>query len=424
MFALIDCNNFFVSCERVFRPDLANTPVAVLSSNDGCVVARSSEVKALGVPMGAPLFKYKKVFTDNNITTFSGNFALYGNLSRRITDILTSVTPHIEVYSVDESFLEISTLNIANHREWANQIRTKILKEVGIPVSIGIAPTKTLAKLASEVAKKDLIHQGIFSFTDISEASSRHILQAVPVSDIWGIGRRLTPKLKAEGVHSALQLKELSPRRAQQLLSIKGRQTVAELNGTLCLPLERVGRQQKTIMRGRTFGEDTSQKDVVISAIATMASRASYALRDDRQATLCVSMLVETNRHHPGYKRWYRESHLHTPTTDTGLISSTLTNLLESVYNPVHKYHRVNVYLSNLLPNTYLQIDALNPVNDAYDASISRMQAIDAVNKRFGRNHVRYASEKLSSAWQPRKKRSSPNYIGNWNELPVARIVQ
>lgn len=423
MLALIDCNNFFVSCERLFRPDLATTPTAVLSSNDGCVVARSNEVKALGIPMGAPLFQYKQIFTDNAIAQFSANFELYGNISRRITNILTSVTPHIEVYSIDESFLELSTLHITNYRKWGSEVRARILKEVGIPVSIGIAPTKTLAKLASDLAKQDPLQQGVFSFADLSERSLYQVLHPIPVKRVWGIGRRLAPRLKAEGIHTTWQLAQLPPKRAQQLLSIRGRQTVAELNGTACFPLEKIGKKQKSIMRGRTFGEDTNEQHVIVAAIATMAARAAYTLREEHQAALCAQISIETSRHKLGYRHWHREVRFHTPTVDTGLITSALTQEFAKIYNPAFRYHRVNIYLTHLLPDTYLQIDGFYPNTTAYDASAARMKAIDVVNKRYGRDHLRYASEKLSSSWQPRRNLASPRYVTNWSELPVARIV-
>lgn len=424
MFALIDCNNFFVSCERLFRPDIMQTPAVVLSSNDGCVVSRSNEAKALGVPMGAPTFKYKHLFAEHAIAQFSANFELYGDISRRITNVLTAVTPHIEIYSIDESFLEVSSLHITNYRQWGNEVRTRILKEVGIPVSVGIAPTKTLAKLASDIAKQDPLQQGVFSFTNISEQSLHHVLQAVPIERVWGIGRRLAPKLKADGVHNTLQLAQLHPKRAQQLLSIRGRQTVAELNGTSCFPLEKVGKRQKSIMRGRTFGEDTNEQDVIVAAIATMTARAAYTLREERQATLCAQIFIETNRHKPGYQYWRQEIRFSTPTADTGLLTSALTQEFAQIYNPAFRYHRINVYLVSLLPDTYMQIDVLRPSTTTHDASSARMKALDTVNARYGRDHLRYASEKLSSSWQPRRNLASPRYVSNWAELPVARIVQ
>ncbi|HEY5667595.1 MAG TPA: hypothetical protein VIR03_00355, partial [Candidatus Saccharimonadales bacterium] len=230
IYALIDCNNFFVSCERIFRPDLEGKPVVVLSSNDGCAVARSNEAKRLGIPMGAPAFKYREIFDKYGIVRFSGNFELYGDVSKRITSLLTTITPRIEVYSVDESFLDITELPITDYEEWGKGVRAAILKYVGVPVSIGIARSKTLAKLAAEIPKKYEGYHGAFSFVGLTPSRREAAMRAMPIQDIWGVGWRLTPRLKAEGIQTAWDLANMRPQRAQQLIGIHGRQMVSELN--------------------------------------------------------------------------------------------------------------------------------------------------------------------------------------------------
>ena len=237
VFALIDCNNFFVSCERLFRPDLEGRPVVVLSSNDGCVVARSNEAKALDIPMAAAAFNYRHIFNQHKVQTFSANFEIYGDISRRITGLLTTITPKIEIYSVDESFLDISTLPIKDYGAWGRAVRASILKNIGVPVSIGIAPTKTLAKLASEVAKQNPEHEGAVNWVHAPEEWKRETLHNLPINKLWGVGWRLTPKLKAEGLSTALHLTQLRPQSAQQLMGIRCRQLVTELNVTACFPL-------------------------------------------------------------------------------------------------------------------------------------------------------------------------------------------
>lgn len=424
-FALIDCNNFFVSCERLFRPDLENKPVVVLSSNDGCVVARSNEAKALGIPMGAPAFKYKQIFDEHNIMKFSGSFELYGNISRRITNTLSEITPKIEVYSIDESFLDISSLSIINYRQWALQVRARILQEIGIPVSIGIAPSKTLAKLASEIAKQQPLHQGVFSFADIDQKASEAALASVDIKDIWGVGWRLEPRLKSEGIYNALQLSRMPPRRAQQLISITGRQMIAELNGISCFPLERTHKSQKSIMRGRTFGQDTNNKDAIESIIANMSARAAHRLREENQATCRAAFTIETSRHKPGYRRWHEEIFFDPPTTDTGQIIAGLCQKFSEVYEKGQPYHRLNVYLYDFMPAHYLQTDLIGTANvSLHSKAQARMKALDHINTRFGRGHMYYAAEDLNKTWQPRRKLTTPRYTSNWNELPVARIVQ
>ncbi len=417
IFALIDCNNFFVSCEKVFRPDLEGQPIVVLSSNDGCAVARSNEAKALGIPMGAPAFKYRQLFKDHQVMQFSANFELYGDISKRITMLLTSITPRIEVYSVDESFLDLSQLNIDDLTAWGKVVRQKILDWVGIPVSIGIAPTKTLAKLASDQAKKLPELGGVLHLT------SKKYLEQTPVQDIWGVGRRLAPRLKAEGIFSAWQLACCSPKRAQQLLGIHGRQMVAELNGTCCHPLQQEGKRQKSIARTRTFGEDTSKATVIEAALANFTAQACFRLRREGQLTRRAGFFLTTSRYKPGYKTWSREVQFSTPTADTGLILGSLTDLLVKVYNGSQLYHRAGVFLHDFIPAGSLQTDLLGYVDsELFDRATARMQAVDQVNNRWGKYTLRLAAEDLGNKWQPKHRLRSPRYVSQWDELPKVRI--
>lgn len=420
MFVLIDCNNFFVSCERVFRPDLEGKPVVVLSSNDGCAIARSNEVKALGVPMGAPAFKYRDLFQKHGVVQFSANFELYGNIARRITNILSDITPRIEVYSIDESFLDISELPIKDLNKWGIEVRERVLREVGVPVSIGIAPTKTIAKLASLIAKKDATLDGALTIT---EENREHYLTNFPIEDIWGVGWRLAPRLKAEGIATAWQLAEMRPQHAQQLMGITGRQMVAELNGTLCYPLHRLKSIRKSIMRGRTFGEDTREAHVIEAAITSLVSQAAFRLRSEGQAARKVALMLETNRHKPGYRRWYREIVLPSPTNDSGTLITTLVQEFMQIYNPQQSYHRANTFLHDFVPASRMQTDLLGTFDaNAHDRSMARMAAIDSINNRFGRKHIYYAAESLATSWQPKRQLRSPSYVSQWDELPVARI--
>lgn len=423
VFALIDCNNFFVSCERLFRPDLEGKPVVVLSSNDGCVVARSNEAKRLGIPMGAPAFKYKHVFNQHHVQTFSANFEIYGDISRRITGLLTTITPRIEIYSVDESFLDLSELPIQDYAAWGRVVRGSIMRSIGVPVSIGIAPSKTLAKLASEYAKQHDETGGVINWIDASAEWREQALLSMPIEEVWGVGWRLAPKLKAEGVSTALHLSQLRPQRASQLMGVHGRQMVAELNGTACLPLTREHRAAQSIMRGRTFGEDTNEAHVLESAIASMATRAAFALRQDGLLARRIGFFTETNRHKPGYRRWNEEIKLGQPTGDTGQIISLLVQRLGEIFSRAQNYHRLGVYLYDLVPETALQTDILGEVDtDSHDRSTARMQAVDAINQKHGRGKIRYASEDLASSWQPKHNIRSPRYVSNWDELPKARI--
>lgn len=423
MFALIDCNNFFASCERLFRPDLAQRPVIVLSSNDGCVIARSNEAKAAGVAMGAPIFQLRDICRAHNITQFSANFALYGNISRRITDLLSQICPRTEAYSIDESFLDISQLPITDYTTWAEHIRSRILKEIGIPVSIGVAPTKTLAKLASEIAKTSDRNRGTLYINPQLAAYETHLAQTA-LKDVWGVGRKLTPKLQAEGISNALQLSRLSPRRAQQLMGIGGRRLTEELRGISCLPLETTGKPQQSIMRGRTFGEDTTEPHVIESAIASLGARAAYHLRTSKQTAKRASILIETNRNKPGYRTWQQTARFHTPTNDTGVIIAALYDRFGQIYSSGQMYHRLNVLLHDLSPESYLQTDLLGNTDIAqHTRAQRRMRAVDSINNRYGKGQIYFAAEDLSRAWQPKRKLQSPPYTTDWRAIPRAKIV-
>lgn len=421
-FALVDCNNFFVSCERLFRPDLEGRPVVVLSSNDGCVVSRSNEAKALGIPMGAPAFKFRDVFKRQGVVAFSANFELYGDISERLTNLLSSISPHIEVYSVDESFLDVGSLDIADYQAWGQVIRTMVLEHIGIPVSFGIAPTKTLAKLAADRAKKLPGLKGVLDLTKPGSGIGVYLAQ-VPVRDVWGVGRKLAPQLQAEGIHTALDLCRLRPRRAQQLMGIHGRQLVYELNGTSCLPLQNVQKAQQMITRGRMFGEDTRQFAVVEAAVASLAARAAAALRCDHQLAQRAAVILRTNRHKPGYQQLSQHIRLYTPTADTGTLCSQLVRMLALTFNHQVPYHKADVVLYDLVPEASLQADLFGLVDVAASSrSQRRMQAVDHINQQHGKNTLRFAAEGLSQAWQPRKRLGSPRYTSAWTDLPEVHL--
>lgn len=424
IFALIDCNNFFVSCERLFRPDLERRPVVVLSSNDGCVVSRSYEAKRLGIPMAAPAFKYRHIFRQEGIVQFSANFELYGDISERITRLLTGITPRTEVYSVDESFLDLSRLEITDYIRWGRAVRQRLLREVGIPVSMGIAPTKTLAKLASEHAKTTTSLEGVLNLIDVSAGNRNAYLLHTPIKDIWGIGWRLAPKLRAEGVYNALDLAELAPRRAGQLMGVHGSQLVAELNGTVCHPLEAFGRIRQTVMKGRMFGEDTNRFEVIESAIASLTARATFALRREGLMARSASLSLSTDRHKPGYRRQQHTIRFAAPTADTGHITAELVAAAQAGFRTGVRYHRANVLLYDLTGEQKFQPDLFGAVDPTdIETGRTRLEALDALNSRYGARTVHYAAEDLSHAWQPRQQLRSPRYTTNWSELPAVRLA-
>jgi DNA polymerase V len=421
-FALVDCNNFFVSCERIFRPDLEGKPVVVLSSNDGCAVARSNEAKALGVPMGAPAFKYRDLFKREGVTQFSANFELYGDTSKRIIHILTELTPRTEIYSIDEAFLELSQLATTDYPGVAKNLRDRVWNEVGIPVSIGLAHSKTLAKLASDFAKKHTDQQGIVDMRG-SFADNLKYLAATSIENVWGVGRRLGPRLRGEGLATAADLALLSTRRARQLMSIRGEQMVRELNGETCFGFVKLEAKAKSIARTRTFGEDTNQFHVLEAAIANFATQAAFRLRASGQLTRRAGLFMMTNRHKPGFHSWSQSLVFDVPTADSGELIKNLVDLAAELFQPNKFYHRAGVWLQDFISDAYLQTDLLGGVDvAAHQKAHDRMRSIDNLNRRYGRDTVQYAAEKLGGTWQPKHKIRSPRYTTNWDELPVAHF--
>ncbi len=424
VFALIDCNNFFVSCERVFRPDLEGRPVVVLSSNDGCAVARSNEAKALGIPMGAPAFKWRQVFRDNQVVQFSANFELYGDMSRRITQILTAVTPRTEIYSIDEAFLDLSQLLITDYEAWGRALCQRVWKEVGIPVSIGIAPTKTLAKLASERAKRVPELQGVLSLIAVPGSELARWRAGLPLQDVWGVGWRLAPQLRTYGIATAEDLARFRPQLARQLMGIRGAQLIAELNGTSCFGLEPLGGKPKSIARTRTFGEDTTELETVESAIASFAVQAAYRLRHSGQLTRRAGLFATTSRHKPHYKSWKSELRFEIPTADSGLLAAQLVAAFGQIHDRSQQYHRAGIWLYDFVDEHLLQTDLLGEVDiQAHSRSQNRMAAVDTLNSRYGKNTIRFAAEDLAHAWQPKRQLRSPRYVSAWEDLPVVNMT-
>ena len=299
MYALVDCNNFFVSCERLFRPDLLGKPVAVLSNNDGCFVARSQEVKDLGFPMGAPLFTWKNEVKTHGVTLFSANFELYGDISERIVTLLTEITPLIEVYSIDECFLDLST--IAQGQTLSNLargVRERVWREVGVPVSIGVAPTKTLAKVASTYAKK---HGGVYVVDD--EVCREQLLRELPIEDIWGVGWRTAPKLRDRGISTAWQLISASDAWLRQQFNVTGMNMVAELCGEVRIPFGDRHDTRRSIMCSRSFGHRVRDYHQLESALSTFAAQAAARLRAQDSVSRHIVVFLSANRHVEGQKR-------------------------------------------------------------------------------------------------------------------------
>lgn len=417
VFALIDCNNFFASCERVFRPDLWNKPVAVLSNNDGCIIARSNEVKAMGVPMGAPLFKYESLLKQHDAAIFSANFSLYGDMSQRVTAIIRDVAPNVEVYSIDESFVEVSQLADTDYMEWARMAERRILGHTGIPVSIGVGPTKTLAKAAAEFVKRSAegsVHVALH------HTEREALLKWLPIGDVWGVGRRLTPRLQEVGISSAWQLTQVSDDWALHELTVKGLTTVKELQGEPILRLERVAALRKTINRSRAFSHTVRDYHQLESAVASFTAQSAAKLR--AQGSICGGVItyLKTRKSSEPYRSLAVLTPLAEPSADTGyLISSALEGLMR-VYDHDFGYTKAGVMLVDISSRHDWQLSLLTPQVQR-DRKARLMEVVDALNRRWGADTVWHASQdSRHAAWQSKHEHRSPAYTTSWADLPIA----
>ncbi len=420
VFALVDCNNFFVSCERVFRPDLWDKPVAVLSNNDGCIVARSNEVKAMGVPMGVPYFEVRDVLKKNNVALFSGNFPLYGDFSQRVVQMLKQACPDVEVYSVDESFLELSHLPITDYEQWGRELRAKILQHTGIPVSIGIAPSKTLAKAAADFVKKTDPGMGAYSVAG-DDAKRIALLQWLPIGDVWGVGWRTAPKLRGRGVKNGYDLSLASDNWVLHNLSIRGLKTVRELRGESCYAFEQTGEPQKSIMRTRSFGHTIRNYYEIEGAVATFAAQAAAKLRAQGELAKAVMTYLRTSKHAEVQRGSSQVTKLHPASADTGAIIAAALQNLQQVYDPDFGYKKAGVVLFDLHPQTARQL-TFTDAPAKIDRTAQLMQTVDELNTRYRTRLVRHAAEHPENQkWRSKRELRSPAYTTSWAEL---RTVQ
>jgi len=415
-YALIDCNNFFVSCERLFRPDIEGKPVAVLSNNDGCIVARSNEIKALGIPMGVPLFKVRDIVSANKAILFSANFELYGDISQRIVQLLREETPLIEVYSIDENFIDLSELPIDDRKAWAHRVRERILHEIGIPTSVGVAPTKTLAKVASTFAKT----HGDGTWVIESDTERDAMLERLPIEDIWGIGRRLAPKLHDLGVSKASQLTGASDAWLRTQFNLSGMKMVDELRGVPRLPFGDKHAQRKTIMRSRSFGHRVRDYFQLESAVATFTAQAASRLRAQR--SVCSGIIVFLQlAEREGYRKRYVSRFIRLPemSAHTGALITAALDGLSALYDVEDSYKKAGVTLSGIVDEHAWQLSLLEQKPEDREKSVVLMESVDRLNKRFGKGTVWHASEaRQSASWQSKQESRSPRYTTRLSELP------
>ena len=421
VFGLIDCNNFYVSCERVFRPDLEGVPVIVLSNNDGCAVARSNEAKALGIKMGDPEFKLRELIRRENIRVFSSNYALYGDLSRRVGDTLSSMVPTVEAYSIDESFLNLGEFNSREVEPLARELRERVLRWVGIPTCVGIAPTKTLAKVGNFIAKTRPQFAGV---CDLRSAAVRsELLPTVPVEEVWGIGGASAAKLAKLGIQTAADLAALEPDDARALMTVTGGRTVYELRGISCIPLELLEPTRKGIAVTRSFGKPVTEWTEMREALASYATRAAEKMRRYKVAAdnLFVFMHTNTFNNDPFYSNG-ASARFPATTNDTGEVVGLAIRLGERLWRDGFRYAKCGVMITELLPEETRQPALWGDLDRERRERV--WKTMDKLNASLGRNTVRVLSAgPKDGAWKLRAEYRSPRWTTRWDELPMARAV-
>ena len=413
--ALIDVNNFYVSCERVFNPKLENKPVVVLSNNDGCAISRSNEAKELGIKMGTPWFKLKEFAKQENVTALSSNYTLYLDMSHRVMTLLSKFSPDQEVYSVDESFLDLTTFKSKDLIKYSQQIKTKIKQWTGLPVSIGIGSTKTLSKLANHIAKKNPSFKGVCNLNVMDQDTLDTWMSHFPVSDVWGIGRSLAPKLNQLGITSILDLKHADPDYIRQQFSIVLEKTVRELNGIMCIELKDVEEPNKEIMVSRSFGRRVKNKQELIEALTSYTSRAAERMRKQESVATSLYVYVRTSPHDD--KNQYANGvniPLFQPSDDTMVLTNAALLGLNYIYRDGFDYQKAGITLCNLTSKHKVQGNLFNNT-----ISNTRMKVLDTINQRW-KGKLKLGSEGVTKEWEMRANFKSKNYTTNWDQLIIA----
>ena len=415
MFALVDCNNFYASCERVFNPKLLSKPVLVLSNNDGCVIARSNETKALGIKMGTPLFKIKDLITKHKIEVFSSNFSLYGDMSRRVMATLSNYSPNIEIYSIDESFLEIGHLYKIDYKTYGQDIRYKTQRDTGIPVSVGIAPTKTLAKIANFYAKKYQKNKGVCIIE--KNAQLEKILQHFPIQETWGIGRKSYNKLVSIGVRSAYDFIQLNDGWIRKNMTITGLKIKEELIGNSCLVLEELPPPKKGICTARSFGTLLTKYEDIETALANYVETSVEKLRKQKSTCKQLQIFLQTNKFRKKDTQYFGSTSVQLPNATNytpELIKYALVGL-KKIYKEHHNYKKVGVILSDISSDSIYTPILFDTVNRAKSNKVTK--TVDRLNKKYGKGKMTYGSTLGENKWGMNQNKRSKNFTSNIKDV-------
>ena len=418
MYALVDCNNFYASCERVFNPDLQGKPVAILSNNDGCVIARSDEAKLLGLPMGAPIFKWEKFCRDNKIKVFSSNYPLYGDMSSRVMNILKHYTPDVEVYSIDEAFLKFEGFKNYNLEDYGDQIRKRILKWTGIPTCVGVAPTKALSKVANKIARKfPKETNGVYVID--SETSRIKALKWMQIEDVWGIGRVLQKKLVAKGCKTAYDFTQLNDEWVRKTLSITVWKLQKDLQGISKIEMDEPTRK-RAIATTRSFDYAYDDINYIKERISTFATSCAEKLRNQGSSCHMIVVMLRSDRHKKGAEQ-HRASTIVSfpyPTDSSLLISTQAVNAVKTIYKKGIKYKKAGVIVTGLVPTDNYQLNMFSREDPKHKPLMS---AIDTLNRKYKGRKIKLGNQDLERTWKMRQERLSPRYTTNINDIIVVK---
>jgi len=413
IFALIDCNAFYCSCERICQPELKRVPVVVLSNNDGCIIARTSEAKALGIPMGAPYFKVRDQLRAAGVAVRSSNYTLYADISNRVMRTIADMVPGIEVYSVDECWADLA--GVANLEGLGRQVRARLLRDIGMPVGVGISTTKTLAKLANWAAKKWPATGGVVDLTD--PARQEKLLRIAPVDEVWGIGRRIAPQLMVLGIKTAWDLAQFDIATLRKTFGVTLERTARELRGVSCLDMNEGPPPKQAICSSKMFGEKLQALAPIREALATYVTRAAEKLRSQQSVCGAIQVGLQTQVHNPHQPRYSNAQSvaLPMPTDDTRDILAPALRALDAIYRPGFRYSKCSILLTDLSQRGEVTADLFAPAARA--GSDKLMAAVDAINKREGRGTVRLGRVPVDPGWGMKREMKSRCYTTRWDEV-------
>lgn len=424
IFALVDVNNMYVSCERVFNPRLCNRPVVVLSNNDGCAVARSNEVKALGVKMGTPWFQMQELAKQHGIVALSSNYTLYGDMSNRVMTVLREYSSDVEVYSIDECFLSLNGMQglWPSFTDMGQIMRGRILRDIGLPVCVGIATSKTLAKLANHVAKKRPQFNSVCDFADFSKTELNQLFAEIDVGEVWGVGRKIAERLRGLEISTVQDLRQCATKSIRSHFGVVMERTVNELNGMSCLSLEEVLSPKKQIVVSRSFGQLLLIEDDIAEAVSTYMTRAAEKLRQQHSVCQAVYVFVHTNPFRRQDKQYSNGMMvpLAEPTSDTQLLTQSALHGLKQIYRPGYWYKKAGVMLMDLSTGSSEQFCLFRASETDPVKSAKLMSVLDQLNLNYGRDTVVLGAAGLKKQWTMKSENRSPRYTTSWSELPVA----